>query len=85
MVRLDVMGKRRGTDIVDNKKTFLMIQALEKASPDEREVLTSWLTRRKFDPDEKIKAVTDIFDRLENQKTYRKQDQRFLSGGTGKP
>ena len=33
----DVIGKRRGTDIVDNKKTFLMINALEKASSSERE------------------------------------------------
>jgi len=60
----DVIGKMRGTDIIDNKKTFLMINALEKASSSERETLTSWLTRKKFDPAEKINAVTDIYDNL---------------------
>ena len=57
-------GKKPGTDIVDNKKTFLMIRALEKASPSQKEKLTGWLTRKEFDPEEKIKAVTAIFDTL---------------------
>jgi len=60
----DVIGKNRGTDIVDNKKTFLMINALEKASPSEKKTLHDWLTRKEFDPDEKISALTEIFDKL---------------------
>ncbi len=60
----EVIGKRRGTDIIANKKTFLMINALEKAPPSERERLSSWLTRKEFDPAEKINAVTDIYDKL---------------------
>ena len=60
----EVIGKRCGTDILDNKKTFLMINALEKASPSEKEKLTSWLTRKEFDPAKKIQAVTGIFDKL---------------------
>lgn len=58
------IGKKRGTDIVDNKKTFLMIHALEKASPDQKEKLCGWLGSKDFDPEEKIKAVTGIFDKL---------------------
>ena len=61
----DVIGKKRGTDIVDNKKTFLMINALEKASPSEKKILHDWLTRKEFDPDEKIRELTEIFDKLE--------------------
>jgi geranylgeranyl diphosphate synthase type II len=60
----DVIGKRLGTDIVDNKKTYLMIQALGQASPDQKEELKGWLTSKDFDSDEKISAVISIFDAL---------------------
>jgi geranylgeranyl diphosphate synthase type II len=59
-----VMGKNRGTDIVDNKKTFLAIQALGIASAAQKEELCGWLKERDFDPKEKISAVTSIFDTL---------------------
>lgn len=58
------IGKKVGTDIVDNKKTFLMIKALEHASPSQKKELTHWLSQKDFDPGEKIKAVMDVFDVL---------------------
>lgn len=51
-----------------------MITALEKASPSEKEELCGWLTTKVFDPDEKIKAVTAIFD---NQKIREITDLRI--------
>ncbi len=59
-----VTGKNVGTDIVDNKKTFLVIQALEAASDKQKEELAGWFARKDKDPKEKIKAVTAIFDSL---------------------
>ncbi len=59
-----VMGKNQGTDIVDNKKTFLVIQALEAASLTQKEELMGWLKAKDSDPKEKIRAVTSIFDDL---------------------
>ncbi len=61
----EVMGKKLGTDIVDNKKTYLMIEALENAGQDQKEQLTDWLTREDFDRDEKIRSVISIYDRLD--------------------
>ncbi len=60
----EVMGKNRGTDIVDNKKTFLVIQGLEAASEIQKEELLGWLNEKDKDPKEKIGAVTAIFDAL---------------------
>ncbi|MEA3462572.1 MAG: polyprenyl synthetase family protein [Bacteroidota bacterium] len=57
-----VMGKNQGTDIVDNKKTFLMIQALEAATVTQKEELITWLKEKDFEPKEKIRAVTSIMD-----------------------
>jgi len=57
-------GKQVGGDIIANKKTFLLIEALEQAQGDVRDELTSWLTRTSFDKAEKVQAVTAIYDKL---------------------
>ena len=68
-----VMGKNQGTDIVDNKKTFLVIQALESASGTQKEELLAWLKEENFKPKEKIKAVTVIFDALNVKEVIEKK------------
>ncbi|MGF7215878.1 geranylgeranyl diphosphate synthase type II [Spirosoma lacussanchae] len=57
-------GKQVGGDIIANKKTFLLIEALEQAQGAVRDELTDWLTRTSFDKAEKVRAVTAIYDRL---------------------
>lgn len=61
---LRTIGKMPGTDIVANKKTFLMIKALEMGSSDQRKKLTDWLTKKEFEREEKIDAVTGIYKQL---------------------
>jgi len=60
----ELVGKKLGTDIVDNKKTFLMIRAIEHAGPGQKKKLEQWLTNTDFDHDEKIREVTAVFDQL---------------------
>ncbi|XOV92768.1 MAG: polyprenyl synthetase family protein [Bacteroidota bacterium] len=57
-------GKQVGGDIVSNKKTFLLIKALELANENQKELLDDWLTRVSFEPEEKVIAVRDIYDQL---------------------
>jgi len=57
-------GKQVGGDIIANKKTFLLIEALEKATGPIRDELIGWLTRTDFDKVEKVAAVTAIYDQL---------------------
>jgi len=57
-------GKKVGTDIVDNKKTFLMIKALDHADQVQKKELTGWLSRKEFGREEKIEAVVSIFNNL---------------------
>jgi geranylgeranyl diphosphate synthase, type II len=60
----DSFGKKPGMDIVDNKKTILMITALKDADQEQKERLTEWLNAKDFDPDEKVREVLRIFDSL---------------------
>lgn len=57
-------GKQVGGDIASNKKTYLLITALEKANPSQRALLESWLTKEMFEVEEKVAAVTAIYDHL---------------------
>ncbi|MBD8488392.1 polyprenyl synthetase family protein [Echinicola sp. CAU 1574] len=57
-------GKQVGGDIIANKKTFLLIKAKELAIDGDKEELESWLSKVDFDKEEKVKAVTALYDKL---------------------
>lgn len=60
-----VFGKKIGGDILSNKKTYMLIQALRRATPEQLAELKKWLSAVDFDPDEKIKAVTALYDDID--------------------
>ena len=68
---LDVYGdtkhfqKKLGADIVDNKKTMLMITAYKLANDEQKKELDKWIHSSDFNPEEKIAAVTHIYNILD--------------------
>lgn len=60
-----VFGKNIGGDILCNKKTYMLITALSQANEKQRVELNKWLTMYEYIPEEKIAAVTRIYDELE--------------------
>lgn len=60
----DKFGKKIGGDIVSNKKTFLLLKALELADGQSKSVLQDWIFRKEFDDVEKITAITEIYNKL---------------------
>lgn len=57
-------GKQVGGDIIANKKTFLLIKALQTAKGEDQAQLQYWLNLKNFIAEEKVKAVTAIYNRL---------------------
>ena len=57
-------GKQVGGDIIANKKTFLLIKAIEKARGKDKSELEQWLKAKKFTKRKKVKAVTALYDKL---------------------
>lgn len=57
-------GKETGTDIRDNKKTFLLLNALEKADPSRRQRLLELCSTRPEAAEAKVKEVTEIYNSL---------------------
>jgi geranylgeranyl diphosphate synthase, type II len=61
---IKVFGKKPGSDIIANKKTFLLVKALEIASVEQYRELQEQFALKEFDPEAKVKAVIEIYDQL---------------------
>lgn len=75
----EIFGKKPGMDIVDNKKTLLMIRALQDANDKQGQALNTWLEARDFDPEEKIRDVVRIFDELKIRDKIEKRISDYYS------
>lgn len=80
-----VFGKAIGGDITSNKKTYMLINACNRANAEQRKELEEWLTATNFDVKEKIAAVTRLYDEmgidhLAQQKIeyYYEQSRKYL-------
>lgn len=58
-----VFGKNTGGDIVSNKKTYLLIKAINNASREDRDRLMSWMARETFDAEAKVREFKEIYER----------------------
>jgi geranylgeranyl diphosphate synthase type II len=59
-------GKQVGGDIIENKKTWLLLDAIEKAKGTaEEKTLELWLSKKKFDALEKVETIRAIYDKFE--------------------
>ena len=72
-----VFGKNIGGDILCNKKTYLLIKAAERADADQRAQLEAWVDAVSFDPNEKIEAVTTLYNQLGVRKLCREKIEEY--------
>ena len=74
-------GKQVGGDILANKKTYLLVKANELATGTPNESLQKWLKADAYNPEEKVEAVTAIYDQLQiKEKTMVLMDDYFEKG-----
>lgn len=59
-----VFGKEIGGDITSNKKTYMLINAFNKANDAQRKELTRWVSAHDFDRNEKVDAVTRLYNEI---------------------
>jgi geranylgeranyl diphosphate synthase type II len=58
-------GKQVGGDIISNKKTFLLLKTLELATSQQATELNHWLSLKEFNNQEKVAAVTDLYNAIQ--------------------
>lgn len=74
-------GKNIGGDILCNKKTFLLINALRRAEGEQKVQLEHWIARKDFDAAEKIAAVTNIYNVLGLKELSEAKMQTYYAEG----
>jgi geranylgeranyl diphosphate synthase type II len=60
-----VFGKVTGNDIVSNKKTILLVEALNTGDDFAKKNLLEWIGRKDFNREEKIQAIQQIYVSLQ--------------------
>ncbi|MBK7886194.1 MAG: polyprenyl synthetase family protein [Bacteroidetes bacterium] len=72
-------GKQVGGDILSNKKTFLLLTAINLATADVQSDLNYWLDYSGSDTHEKVKSMTAIYDKLNVRDVAEtKMDQLYM-------
>jgi geranylgeranyl diphosphate synthase type II len=75
-------GKQVGGDIIENKKTWLLLKALEIGKNTEQETeLQAWIDAKEFDKEEKVKAVRVIYDTLNIRQLAEQKMNAFFDKG----
>lgn len=59
-----VFGKKIGGDIISNKKTYMLINAFNKANVRQRKELERWIGCENFNHNEKVAAVTALYNSI---------------------
>ncbi len=79
----EVFGKKQGGDICANKKTFLLLKAIEKCDPDSLSELNSWLLKQDFDPLQKVAVITAIYEKTGVSKATRDLMHHYYTKALG--
>lgn len=74
----EMFGKQRGGDIIANKKTYLLLKALEMSESNKyvKEELQQWINAPHFNPGEKVEAITGIYNFLNIRELAKKEMER---------
>ncbi|MFM9052399.1 MAG: polyprenyl synthetase family protein [Bacteroidota bacterium] len=72
-------GKQEGGDIIANKKTYLLLTAMESEDRVAVAELKRWMTLVEFNPSEKVSAIKEIFEKIGVRNKAEEELDRFFS------
>ena len=77
----EVFGKEIGGDIMCNKKTYMLINAFNRANDEQKKELLKWCSGEKFDRKEKVAAVTRLYDEIGIRKLCEAKIEHYFAEG----
>ena len=69
----EALGKKIGGDILEGKQTYLMVQAMSRASEQEREVLRTTHKNETLSDAEKIATIKSLYEKLDVKRATEQQ------------
>ena len=74
-----VFGKAIGGDILCNKKTYMLINALNRADEAQRQEMDRWLNAKNPNPQEKITALTRAYNNIGIDKLAQEKIEHYFA------
>jgi geranylgeranyl diphosphate synthase, type II len=71
-------GKKIGGDIMEGKKTYLLVKALELSNPNQKEVLLNLINRKEIKFEEKVATIKSIYSDLNIQNVAQQKLNHIL-------
>ncbi len=75
----NLFGKQQGGDIISNKKTFLLLKALELSGINEKKNLDYWINKPNADNALKIKAIKDVYISLGIKEIGEREMEKYFN------
>src|SRR5690606_29201165 len=72
-------GKQPGGDIIENKKTFLYLNSLETATPEDATILRHLFSIQPQNPADKIETVKKIYESSQSVIKIKEEIRRYTS------
>ena len=76
-----VFGKAIGGDIIANKKTYMLINALNLANDEQKKLLEKWIECEHPDPQEKIAIITELYNEIGIDKLAAEKINSYFNEG----
>ncbi|WP_130284846.1 polyprenyl synthetase family protein [Aquimarina brevivitae] len=73
----ETFGKQVGGDIIENKKTFLYLKALEQGTPDERKQLEGLFSLEEVNAEEKVEMVKGLYESTQSKTATRAAIEKY--------
>ena len=74
-----IFGKNIGGDILNEKKTFMLIEAMRMAEGKDKETLAHYLGNNDVEPCEKVEAITTVYNNLGIDKLCREKMEEYYN------
>jgi geranylgeranyl diphosphate synthase type II len=74
-----IFGKNIGGDIINEKKTFMLIEATRLAEGKDADTLKQFLGNNDVDPREKVTAVTNVYNNLSIDKLCKEKAEAYYN------
>ncbi len=71
-------GKQVGGDIICNKKTWLLIRAMQDASPSDKAEMKKWIEQKEFSAKDKVEAFKNIYEKLKIKEKAEMEMKRYF-------
>ncbi|WKZ75290.1 MAG: polyprenyl synthetase family protein [Vicingaceae bacterium] len=71
-------GKQTGGDIICNKKTWLLIRAMQDASPSDKAEMEKWIEQKEFLAKDKVEVFKNIYKKLNIKEKAENEMKRYF-------